>query len=240
MKTFKNIIVLLLSLSVLQSCNKGSIWGIYGKGSSVNRERSISAFTSINFNCDGTIIYVQDSVYSLQVSAQENIQSILETKVVDNELRVNFLREVRTHNGLTVTVHAPSVNSFLINGSGNITVQNTYTANTVALYVNGSGNITIPTLTSTVIDAKISGSGNINLNGGTNSSATYYINGAGNVNSLGMTSKVATVKISGAGGVSINATDNINVTISGSGDVRYKGTPSITSQVSGTGRLIKL
>ena len=240
MKTLKYILLVSTSLIIFASCQKGSVWGIYGKGTSVTRERTVTAYSGINLNCDANIIFVKDSVYSMKVTAQENIQSILETKVVDSELRVSFLREVRTHDGVIITIHAPSLNSLLINGSGNISAEGTCTAGAISLYVNGSGNITLPTLNSNSIDAKIAGSGNININAGTNTTAVYYVNGSGNVNALGMTSKSCTVKITGSGNVTVNATDNLNVTLTGSGDLKYKGNPTVSSQVTGSGRLIHL
>lgn len=241
MKTLKLILILATTGILVQSCTKGGgIWAIQGEGSTITETRTAKDFSSISLNCEGDIQYVQDSVYLVQISAQKNILAVMETKVVENELRISFRREVRRHNEIKIIVHSPYMNGLSINGSGNINAQGTIQTQNIGLYISGSGNIIIPTLNSTYVDSKISGSGNINIKGGVGSRVSFLISGSGSVNSFNstMVCKDATVKISGSGDVTINATDNLDVNITGSGNVRYKGNPVIRIEDSGSGKLI--
>lgn len=240
MKSIKIASVLILLLVVISSCRKGSIWGIHGKGPNKTETRKHENFQSIDLRCDGNITYRQDSVYKVEITAQENIVGLIETKVVDSELRFEFLREIRIHDAIEIVVHSPSLTAVVISGSGNFKSNTTLKTNDLNLIVSGSGNITIPTLSCTTMQNTISGSGNISLNAGTGNNASYKISGSGNVYASGFMVKNADVTISGSGNVSLYATDKLDVTASGSGDVRYKGNPLITSKITGSGRLIAI
>ena len=240
MKTIK-LILLIATVSILsQACRKGSIWGIYGKGAKVTQTRSLTGYSSINLNCDGNISYVQDSVYKLEITAQENILSVLESKLVDTELKLSFLREVRSHEEINIVIHSPKLSAITISGSGNFRAANTVTTSNIGVYLSGSGSIAITKLNSTNIDSKISGSGDISIEGGTGKTSTYNISGSGNVYASGMECTNAILKISGSGNVSINATNTLDITLSGSGDIRYKGNPTISSNITGSGKLIRI
>jgi hypothetical protein len=238
MKTLKILFLLAVIALGSTACRKGSIWGVRGKGPNITRTKDISGFSFIKLNCDADIVYTQDNAYFVEITGQENILNILETKVTDSQLKIDFLREVRSHNGLTINIHTPVMTGMSIDGSGNFTAQGTVTADNIGLYINGSGNITLPALNSNNIDCKIAGSGDVNLKGGTGKSASYNISGSGNIYAIDMPCQDASIRVSGSGNVSVNAANSLKIVVSGSGDVRYKGNPIIDSQIGGSGKLI--
>lgn len=240
MKFIKLFIILSIISFITPSCRKGSIWGIYGKGPKVTQTHNLNNFSSISVEDDADVYFIQDSVYRVEVTGQQNILAVLDLKVVDGQLKIAFLREVRRHDGLSVNIHAPFLNSLTINGSGNYTMEGNVHTDNMGLYINGSGNMVFDNLNCTNIDTKITGSGNLTINGGNCNSATYNLLGSGNVFTTALASKNTTAKISGSGSISCWTNDNLSVSISGSGDVRYKGTPAITSSISGSGKLIHI
>ena len=232
--------LLILGSLFFQSCRKGSMWGIYGKGPVETQSRDLKGFSSLYLDCDADITYVQDSTYQVSVSGQQNILAVLETKVAEGQLRISYLREVRKQDGLKITIHSPMLYSCTIAGSGNISSAAGYTGTTVGFYISGSGNITIGSLICNVFDTKISGSGNITISGGNSNSGSYHITGSGNVVAMEHKKNSAVAKISGSGNITVNVTDTFDATISGSGTIKYKGNPVVTTHLSGSGEIVHL
>ncbi|MES2680941.1 MAG: head GIN domain-containing protein [Bacteroidota bacterium] len=240
MKTNKTILSVIAAGLIFQSCHKGSMWGIKGEGENITENRTINGVNGIDLSIDADIRYVQDSVYSLQISGQKNILSILETKVEGGVFKLDFKRNVWKHNHLYLEIHTPEMNRLSISGSGSIEVANKIKSSHLDLMVSGSGNITIPTVSLQSMDVKLSGSGNVAINNGTCISQYCNISGDGNINCEFLNSTNAVAKISGSGNITLSASGTLNVTISGSGSVKYRGNPVVNSDISGSGKVIHL
>lgn len=239
MTSFKFILPLALSLLLLPSCRKGFI-GITGKGNVTEENRSISGYQNIDLRCDATIEYIQDSVFSMVVSAQSNILDVINTTVEGETLVVDFRKNVWKHKPIHLVIHSPGLQSLLLSGSGNMNVNNNLTGNTLSLRISGSGNIRVASLNVQQLNANISGSGNISMSGGTASNENFTLSGSGNINAQEVSAVTNTSKISGSGDISVQASEALQLSISGSGNIRYKGTPVINSTISGSGKIIHI
>lgn len=222
------------------SCGKGKVFGIKGKGTNVKQSRSLSNFDQLELSIDADVYYVQDSEYSVEISAQSNVLSYLKTEVKDNELEIEFERNVFSHSKITITVHAPNIREFEINGSGRIEAQQAVTAGSLKLEVNGSGDMVFNGLTASFLEAEIEGSGNVKISSGTVDHEKLRISGSGNIDIPGITAKNASAHISGSGDITLRATDYLDANISGSGNIRYYGNPAMNVNVSGSGKIIHL
>jgi hypothetical protein len=241
MKSFKLIIMLAVASSTLfQSCRKGSVWGIRGEGSSINETKNLRGFNAISLAIDANVAYTQDSIYKVEITGQKNIVAVMDVKVENGELKIEFKRNVWDHNDLNIVVHSPHMNQLKITGDGNINVLNTINENNMDLVISGIGNISIATASIQSININLSGSGDAKINGGTCKNAYFKISGIGTIRSEFMTANYAEANISGVGDIYLNALETLRVNISGSGDVKYKGKPSITSEISGIGKVISL
>jgi hypothetical protein len=240
MKT-KKIIPLYLSIIVaLSSCQKDHFWGIRGKGSNTTEKVNSKGFNKIDLAFDANILYTQDSVYKVEISAQENIQEIIETTINKEVLTFKASKKLLQHNPIEIIIHSPNIYGFQVSGNGYINGQNAIVTNVMSLNVSGSGGISIPVLTSDNVSANISGSGNIKVDGGTAKNQTIQVSGSGNTDFLNLTSTKSTIDVSGSGEMKVWVTEELNVTISGSGKVNYKGSPTVNSKVSGSGKIIHL
>lgn len=238
MKSLKFKLSLIIFTAILsQSCRKGSMWGIEGKGSSETQSRYVDKFNAIDLSIDADIEYIQDSTYQVTVSGQNNILAVLETKVEGGELQLNFRRNVWNHGALHFVIHSPEMVSMKISGSGDITVKNYLKGNNVALKISGSGNMYIPYVNIQNLDAKISGSGKVYVNSGTCTNQDLTISGSGTLDTKDVAGLTGIVKLSGSGDIAINAANTLNVSISGSGSVKYRGKPALTTSISGSGTL---
>ena len=125
MKKISLALLLLISVISFHSCRK-----VIGHGPVVTENRTvlqtllplISEYLEIMY-------YTQDSVYKIEIQAQENIIWEIETYVVGNELkiRVNDHVKLRSHEDIRINVSAPSITGLLVSGSGNIKVLQPYT-----------------------------------------------------------------------------------------------------------------
>jgi hypothetical protein len=80
----KKLSVALLSALILliTSCEK-----IDGEGPVVTETRDVSGFSGIDFRIGGDVYFKKDTVYKVEVSAQQNILDKLETYVSDGNLK---------------------------------------------------------------------------------------------------------------------------------------------------------
>lgn len=224
----------LLSLFFV-SCKK-----ISGNGPVVSQNRSTGTFTAIEASVGGEVVYTPGPVTQVTIQAQQNILDIIDTRVVNGELRIEFEsgKIVGRHDDIRVTVSGPDVTGLTVTGSGNLLVAQPWQPQQAALSVNGSGAITVASLQTGSLNSKISGSGRITVGGGTAATAFADISGSGDIDHLNLSARTAGVRISGSGTAKLDVSEALDATISGSGNVYYKGNPRITTHVSGSGKVV--
>lgn len=237
MKTIKIFIPAIIILLSLQACNKGRIWGIQGRGSDITETRNAGAFIGVDLRCDADVELVRDSTFSIEITGQENILKVLDTKVENGNLIIDYKKRVWRHNQIKIIVHTANIQSVFISGSGNINIQNEMNANTFDLKISGSGDINTAALNVQTLTAHISGSGNIKIPGGVVQAGKFSISGSGNINSEFAVSSTMDAKISGSGNITVNVSETLNASISGSGDIKYRGKPTVTVSISGSGKV---
>lgn len=234
-----NILVLLFAsiLVFTQSCRKVS-----GDGPVVTQSYSLSGFTALSAEIDGDVYFTQDSLYSVSIEAQQNILNLIETPIVNGELRIHFepLKHIGRHSRIIVRVAGPSITGLAVNGSGNVYVSRPVLGNYLSLKVSGSGNLSVAQFTGQSLSAIISGSGNISVNGGTVNSEDLQISGSGSMDLLNIAAQDVVSKTSGSGKITVQVSQHLNVRISGSGDVYYLGNPSVDASISGSGEVKKM
>lgn len=241
MKSLKWMIpgILVFAIS-LTSCKKHLFNSIKGKGATVTETRDLSGFNKISLDIDADVYYTQDSIYYVEISAQQNVLNVITTEISSGELEIDSKKWIRKHNGIKIIVHSPDLYSLDISGSGNIESAYSISTSTLELKISGSGNISLASVNAAELEAKISGSGNITASGGAVTNQKTTISGSGNIEMTGLAANHSDAKISGSGNISVWAIDQLRATISGSGDIRYKGNPEVNTTISGSGSLIHI
>ncbi|MFM7022287.1 MAG: head GIN domain-containing protein [Flavobacteriales bacterium] len=240
MKTIQQLAAVVILALCVQSCTREGIWGIRGEGAQVTETVDLKSFNAINLEVDAEVIFVQDTVYKVEVSAQENIMAALDMKVDAGELEIDFKRNVWEHDGITIVVHAPELRKIDISGSGDILVKDTLKVNTFSADISGSGDIEVSYIETQNLDVKVSGSGALSFLGGTCAVQDFSVLGSGSISAEKLSAVSSSVNISGSGECSVNVSANLSVTISGSGKIFYKGNPDIDKTISGSGKLVKI
>jgi hypothetical protein len=221
-------------LLVFNSCNK-----VKGKGDVVSETRNVSGFNAISLSMEGEVFFTPDSVYSVEIQAQQNILDVIETQVEGGTLvlKTQDHTVLGNHDPIRIYIHAPSIKGLDVSGSGNIQAGAVMDQPDLNYNISGSGNITIDELKSKQLYGRISGSGNITGNAGSSDYANLTISGSGNLNFLDIIADTAYVTISGSGDINVYAVKYLDVTISGSGNVRYNGNPVVNMHISGSGNV---
>ena len=232
-------ILIILALPGLNSCEK-----IKGKGDVVSEIRNITGFNGLSLALSGTIFFTSDSVYYVEVQAQQNILDVLQIYVegpaANLVIRFKPVVHVGNHEPIRIFIAAPDIRQMYISGSGAINVVNPMEEPYLETTISGSGTISIIELDATEFRATISGSGNIETSTGKVNYQHLLISGSGNINQVGVESDTTYATISGSGDISVWVNELLDVTISGSGNVMYKGQPVINSHISGSGSIIRI
>lgn len=238
MKTKNTLIIaiILISQSLLtSSCFRDGILGISGSGPLVTEEIYLNDVSGIDLSISGDVIITKGNVQEIRIEAQQNILNNIRHKVRNEKWIIEFDRNVRNHDGITIFITVPEIDELDISGSGSITSNSDFSTNDLELRISGSGSINF------VVDANsvytnISGSGSINLLGSANK-LEVHISGSGQYSGYSCMTSNCDINISGSGKAKVFVQDKLDVNISGSGNIYYKGYPSITSNISGSGSI---
>ena len=232
MKTPLYILLAIVLLTGTTGCKK-----INGKGDTITEHRTVTNYSSIEVSIPATVNFRPDSVYSLSVSAQENLVSYIETEVDGGQLliRMRDHYSLGKHDPVTVTITAPSVSSLAVSGSGDFNVSGAWAPGDTRLSISGSGSILVDTLSAGFLKQEISGSGSIKINRGSATASDLVISGSGSMHTENVRTNNSSATISGSGDIYCWVIEKLIATISGSGSIYYHGDPNVEVYVSGSG-----
>jgi hypothetical protein len=233
----KTMVILFSTFALgLFSCRKE----LTGEGPLVTEARYVSDFKGIDLRLPGDVYYRHDASWKVEVIAQKNLIDIIQTRVVDNKLLVEFRTEkdFLDADHIRINVSGPALNSFSLNTAGSIYCMNEIHTSKLALQVNGSGSIILHDVTASDLDAVNTGSGNIKIANGSITRQSLRSSGSGDIMLQGVSSIETTAKTSGSGNIQVKVADRLHATVNGSGSIYYRGYPAVSSHVSGSGHLI--
>jgi Putative auto-transporter adhesin, head GIN domain len=239
MKRINIIGAMLFALLIMgTSCRK-----VTGEGAVQTEQRSVGSFTGVSVNLAANVTYKTDSVYKIELVAQQNILNLLETYTANGRLVLKARNGVnlQTIQPIIIRISAPALNYISMDGDGDFAALDSLKAAGLELRVAGSGTITVPSAMATgSIDALISGSGWIRVQGGKTPRAYFRVSGSGKVLMDVVLADKAAATVSGSGSVQLQALQTLDATISGSGNIYYRGTPQVMSNITGSGRVLPL
>jgi hypothetical protein len=234
MKQFAILAAILSLLPLLNSCKKVS-----GSGDIVTETRAVTGFHGVSLSMEADVAFLDDSVYEVKISAQQNIIDVIETPVegTDVVIKLKDNTVLGKHDPIHVFISGPNISRFTISGSGSISLNNILTGNSISTNISGSGNITGSGIVANDLSTVISGSGNCEFLSGTLNFEHLNISGSGNIKVSAVSSDTCFATISGSGNILVNVAKYLDGTISGSGNIRYYGNPIINSHISGSGNI---
>lgn len=231
----KKLLILLLLVPLilpLSSCKK-----VKGKGDVVTETRNITGFTGISLAVESQLRFIPDTIFRVELTAQENVLEVIESYVDGGVLVIKLEHNtvLGKHDEIQILVHAPGVNLLDISGSGNITQTGNWISQSIRTSISGSGNLVMGYIEADEFSIYISGSGSASAAGGAAGTVTLNISGSGGMDVLGVTADTVYANISGSGSMQLTAGKLLDATISGSGNILYDGNPVVTTHISGSG-----
>lgn len=188
-------------------------------GPAVERTLDWSGSDTLTIALPADVVFTQGDETSVVVRGPEG--AVERVTLVDGRLgfpdgdeRDGHITIFGRTEGLTVTITAPDVSRFVMEGFGDLALHN-IDREALDIVVEGAGDI-----------EAIGRAGSLNLT----------IEGAGDADLSGLSVDNAEVRIAGAGGAEVNASQSANVVIEGVGDVDLVQRPArLTQSVSGVG-----
>ncbi len=223
-------------------------WGngerVSGNGELVSETRELGAFDGVSTSGEFNIVIRQGATLKVEVRTDKNLQSYLETKIVEGSkgrtLEVSAKRGFYLAGTVTpvLTLTMPTLRAVAVAGSGNVKVE-AMKSPSVDASIAGSGDIQFAAIDTDKLGLRVSGSGDILANGRAGM-ATLSIAGSGDIKAAGLVADEVKVSIAGSGDAQVQAVKKLNVSVAGSGDVRYVGSPEISSSIAGSGSVRRM
>ena len=208
---------------------------IVGSGVVITETRNAGGFHGVALSLEAKLELVQDGKEELTITGDDNIVPLAETVVEDGTLKIRWKKGTHSarYKDLGIVVHAKSVDSLALAGSGEIAAKALKTA-TLRVSLAGSGRATIDSLNAESASVNIEGSGNVSAAGRIDS-LDVSVAGSGQLSAAKLESKNAKVAMAGSGRATLWATQTLDASVVGSGTVRYYGKPRVHSAVAGSG-----
>lgn len=229
------------SFILFSGCYKlDPVHGIKGYGPLVAETRNVKNFNGLELDVDAQVNVTIGPVISFEVIGQQNILDVLNVKVINGLLVIDYNESVWFHKRLQIDITVPDLSFISSFGSGDIYVHSPLVTDELYLDVFGSGNIKLVALSSPFVDSEIKGSGEIKLDGVVQSQQ-INISGSGNYKAMDLMSENTSITIFGSGNCDVLVTNSLDVSIHGSGNVYYKGEPNQRNfSVFGSGKVISV
>jgi hypothetical protein len=227
------------ALAIANSCSDSLFNCVEGNGVPETEFRSDSNFFGIVSAGSYEVYVIYDTVYSIYVTADENILPYIKTVVKDGDLivKTDDDRCLRSETPIVVEVRMPVIDRATLTGSGLLDLTG-FDANILDVDLTGSGDIEITNIISNQINLILSGSGEVYLDGEA-SRADLRLTGSGYIDADRLITERCTVTLSGSGDVDCYATEQLVVDLSGSGSVYFSGSPDQTIfNITGSGAVV--
>lgn len=233
MQTFLKIFLLLAIPVSISSCD---VFCTEGEGSIQTETRDLDEFKNIalDFSADVTVVKGQSA--KAEIETYENLLAKIKTRTSGDELKLTSDGCITAGKKVKVKITLPELEGLEINGSGNISVPDTFMVDKIHLEINGSGDINA-TLVAAKVESEIHGSGNIILTGSANIN-NIEILGSGDIKAGDLPCNESDIEVNGSGDVYVYAIKSLDVKVNGSGTVHYKGKPEVNSRVNGSGKVV--
>lgn len=242
--TLLKLTTLCLGVISIASCKKDHLLDCFkSSGRDITIERPIAGFNSIETNNNVDLIFRQDTVYTIKITAGENLINGITTRVENNKLLIhnenkcNWVRDFK--NKYTVEISAPDLTELFNNGSGNITF--TDTLRTYSFQYdnsNASGQIYLLLNVDRIFVNIHTGTADVVAKGKAGMNQLFY-NGYGKMDFSELQTGLTYINNSGSNDCYITVKDLLYVKLTSIGSIYYKGNPSdFETNITGTGQLI--
>ena len=235
----KIIVATLVSLS-LASCNFDINFnnGVKGNGNVTVEQRSINEpFTAIKATEGLDVILTQSNHESISVEADENLQELIITEVVDNVLKIHTKENIDKCKSKKVMVSFRDVSSIIATSGSDVKATNTITAQNLELETTSGSDMNLDVNTSTLVCKSTSGS-DLKLSGKTIKLMAEATSGS-DIKAANLVAESSQVKATSGADITVNTSKELTAKATSGGDIRYLGNPEIVNKSDSSAGSIK-
>lgn len=214
--------------------------GIPGSGNVTTETRAVDSFERVVFKSEGSVVLAQTGRTGLSVTADDNLQDLIDVVVDDSELTISTAvgADIAPTEPIVFQIEVVSLTAIELGGAGSIVIE-TLEASSTELILSGTGDMAIADLRVDELRVDQRGVGNIRLSG-TADVQTVSVSGVGEYDAAELVTRVAQMNVLSLGKATVWVTDELSITASESGSVAFYGAPEVTQQVSDSGTVTPL
>ena len=187
--------------------------GIRGNGHLTTDQRPISGFSEIEANGAFEIEW-RSGTPALSITTDENLLPYIDSRNIDNRLRLHSRDRIRPTHGVKIVVSSPTRSAAKLTGATRLTA-NQLSGAKFAVESTGAARVTLD---------------------GTVDELLADMTGASTLNAKSLQTKTAEISTTGAADANIAVSDTLKVSITGAGKVNYSGNPpTIEKHITGAG-----
>ena len=245
MKKLFFIPVLVAGILLIFSCDPDRRC-LDGNGNYITEVRNIvGTFSGIEMDGSFNVYVKKDSIASVEVDADQNIQKYIITRVRSNRLLIESEKNCfDTDLPINIYVTMPYADYIILDGSGYIEVDS-LDAQKVIIELNGSGEIFADYIYTSVSENYLTGSGYITLNNVAADEFNAEHDGSGTIEVRSLFVNDVYANLDGSGEIEIYGIDGpdymahrITATIGGSGNIELEGYADNTKlSIEGSGNI---
>jgi len=206
----------------MSSCNGFDC--VNGSGNQITESRDIGIFANIETSGSLKIVLSQDSISSVRILADDNIQDRIQTKLKGNTLRIDIDGNFCDADSITVYLSSKDYQKIESSGSVEVISEGKLNLNELEIELQGSSKIMLDL---NVKSLKTSSSGSLEIElKGQSGSHDLDLTGSSSVEAVDFVVGEYRISTTGSSKSRINVLNMLKVNSSGASEVEYKGKPS--------------
>lgn len=228
MKTIYTFI--LLAFFSLSLPSTGWAEQLKGSGKVQKEQRQITPFSKVSVSTAVELIVTQGpALPTLTVEAEDNILPYIETKIVDNTLKISI--NSKSNNSINPTqpmkvyITAIEVSEFKASSAAKIIGTNIWKANKLKIDASSAAQVNMD-VNAKELDIEASSASQAKIKGEC-ANLEMDVTSAAKVDAEELTAKVGEIEVSSAGSANVKVTETISYDVSSAGKLTYKGNPQL-------------
>ena len=241
----RNTLVLLaavVAVALLAGCSL-LYPAVVGSGYLTTSSYGFSGYSSITASQAFKVHVIQDAVYSVHVTCDENVVQYLVVRQSGSGIEFG-LQQAYNYMGVTVSaeVHMPSLAGLNLSGASQAQVEPGFSSGLpLSMTVSGASLANLKGLVCGAVSADVSGASSLTLVG-TATAESLYVSGASTADLRNCTGTGANVTVSGASLLYVNVgSGQLGYSVSGASTLYYRGAPLLQQHdLSGASRIVPI
>ena len=233
MKSIKIILVAVVA-AVATSCNFDiSIGQTTGNGNVVTEDREVSNFTEVKGSAGLDVYLTEGSENKVVVEADENLQALIETEVIDGKLRIGVVtgRNIGRASSKKVHVTYTQLEGIYASSGADVIGNSVIDAPTLRLDSSSGADLEVEVEAGEVI-ADCSSGADLKIRGRADKLEADASSGS-DIKAQQLVVKTCYAEASSGADITVNVKENLTGKASSGGDIKYYGNPTAVSAKDG-------